>query len=440
MIRKIIEDIKPKNRNAKNISVKKITETKKVKTREVKNKTQISTKKDKRRLPDTFKPKIKPKLIRNSFSIIIIVIFIIGLLFGGASLFEKATVYITKKTQVFNLVNDQYKAYKDSSSLIPFDIMIISDEKTENIQLEESKEVSIKAKGEVIIYNEYSQKSEKLSSGTYLSDENGKVYLTDRAISVPGYKKEGQSIIPGQVRVDVTSFLPGEVYNGEPSDFSINAFKGTSKYEKIYGKAKTVMTGGAQGTYYTLKDVNKDNISEGVYSSLKKSLINKVSSLIPANYLFYPNASKFSYEINNNILSPKPNAEIKVSGTLIAVLLKEDELIRAIKKRYIPNIEDGDLDSVSISGINNLSFNFSDTDQDLTKNLNYLNFNLSGDLLFTWNPDINKLLTRLIGLPKENLVNIFREDTSIDNATVKIFPPWKSVLPNKESNIKINVL
>jgi len=382
----------------------------------------------------------KSKKPRSILYILFFIILFIGVIFLGSMIFENVNIIITKKHQLFNLDQKPLVASKELDSTIPFDIMIISDNKSHEIRLSESEEVSLKAKGEITIYNEYSTKSEKLSAETYLSDENGKVYLTDKAVSVPGYKTDkDKKVIPGEVVVGVTSFLPGDVYNGTPSNFYINSFNGTSKYKKIYGKAETVFSGGAQGLNYSLSEKNKENLNSIANSSFKDNLLKKVDSLIPPEYIFYPDASSFSYEIQDQILSPTADANVEISGTLSVVLLKEKDLINSIKKKSLPETTLDELSTINVIGIQDLKFSFVKSNEDINKELESTNFTLTGKLDFIWEPQISQLKNNLIGASRENLISIFEQDVGIGDAVVKIFPPWKSTLPLKPNKIKITV-
>ncbi|MDD3662603.1 MAG: hypothetical protein PHT84_01935, partial [Candidatus Pacebacteria bacterium] len=378
---------------------------------------------------------------RMSFLFSLIVFLSVGIVFWCSLIFEKAEVLITPKTDLISLKDDFYKATKNSLVESPFEIMIIKDEKIENIKLSNVSEISTKAKGEIVLYNEYSQTGESLQSGTYLSDETGKVYLTDKAVVIPGFKiiEDGKKV-PGEIKVSVSSFLPGESYNGNPSDFYVNAFKGTSKYEKIYGKAETEMTGGAQGVYYSFAEEDGDDLDKIANSALKNSLIRKVNSLIPSDYIFYPEASNFSYEIDINFLSKTPNGEITIYGSLEVVLFREKELNDVILEKILPETKKEELETISIHGVRDLLFGFVDENQNINKDLANFDFTLTGDVKLIWSPNILALKNNLLGVSKINLSHIFAKDVGISDASVKIFPPWKSTLPINESKIKIEVL
>ncbi len=387
-------------------------------------------------------PKIKNN--KKDYSIFIFVLFIItlliGIVFWSSIIFENVNITITKKEQTFNLNGQTFFASKNSGKGIPFEVMIITDKENKKTSLSKSKKISLKAKGEITIYNEYSKNSQKIPINTYLSDKDGKVYLTNKAIKIPGYSLNKSKIIPGKATVDIVSFLPGEVYNEGSTNFHINAFKGTAKYNKIYGKSKTIISGGASGLYYSLSDIDKINLNKNIDSSLKNKLLKKVDSLIPSDYIFYPNASSFSLKIADDISSPVPDALVPVSGILSVILLKRNELSNIILKDLLPNVTKNKLNIISISGMDKLSFNFIESNQIINKTLKSVKFRLKGNVNLIWNPDISKIKNKLLGIPKDQLLSIFKNNISVKKAEVKIFPPWQSILPFNSSKIKIKIL
>lgn len=446
MPKKIIEDMKIKRvRSSDSLPRKKvevkpipnevIVEPKKIKDMPIHVEKKIRT----RRISNGPNFREKPKKSRSIINILFVVTLFTGFIFWGSVVFENVNIVVTKKHQLFNLENKELVASKESASVIPFEIMIISDKKFQEITLSKSEEVSLKAKGEVTLYNEYSKKSEKLSAETYLSDEDGKVYLTNKVVSIPGYTLEKNKVIPGEISVEVTSFLPGEVYNGNPVDFYINSFNGTSKYKKIYGKAKTVFAGGAQGLNYSLDEKNMASLDLIAKSSFKSDLLKKVNSLIPKEYIFYPSASIFSFQIEEGLMSPVKSIEVEISGTLSVVLLKRMDLINSLKKELLPEISSEELLFVNIIGTEDLIFNFTQKDQDISKDLNSTKFTLTGELDFVWEPKIIELKNKLTGASRESLVSIFEEDPGIGDAFVKIFPPWKKTLPLNQNKLEISV-
>jgi hypothetical protein len=395
---------------------------------------------ERQRLQRTPQVKIEtPVLHRTTFIILVLTILFGGIYWSGI-IFQKADITITSKHQLISYNNKQFNALPDSNSdTINFEIMITSDKKLKNMTLTDSKNVSTKAEGSITLYNEFSTKSQKIVAGTFLSDNNGKAYKTNKVVTIPGYKTDkNKKIIPGQISADITAFLPGDAYNGTPSDFHVNSFKNTTKYLKIYGKLKTPLTGGAVGLIYTLNDSDKNMINILAQTTLKDDFLGQVKSLVPPGYILYPNALSYSYKIEDNISSKTPNTDVEIDETLSVVLLKEKSLVDNIIKISLPSIKSDEVKEIKISDLNNLVFNFTNKDQLITKDMTTLYFSFSGDINAIWSPDVELLKTKLIGINKNDVPSVFRQDPGIASALLKIFPPWQKYIPDDIS--KINVI
>lgn len=378
----------------------------------------------------------------KAFNKYILVFFIACLIGGGiywgGNIYQKADIVITSKHQLINYINKQFVASKDlSDNAIEFEIMIISDKKVKNIILTGTKDVTIKAKGSITLYNEFGITSQNLLAGTFVSDSSGKAYKTDIDVTIPGYKIENKKLIPGQVDVSITSFLAGESYNDTSEDFFINSFKSTTKYKKIYGKLKSPLIGGAQGLVYTIDDTNLTNINNIAQSSLKTDLLKKVEALVPPGYILYPNSMTFSYKTGDSVFSKTPQANVEIEGILSVVLLNEKSLMDNIIKIYLPQVSESEVKEIQISNLNKLSFNFTNKDQQITKELNSFPFYFSGDIDAIWKPDIEMLKSKLLGINRNEISPLFRKDPGISSATVKIFPPWQKFVPDDISKINI---
>ncbi len=376
--------------------------------------------------------------IRKSFVTLLFVSILIAISYFSINFFEKAKIVIVAKQQSFSLEHKEFQASKEINAPIYFEIMIVPGETIEKIVLTETQDVSLKAKGEVTLYNEYSTKPQKLQAGTFLADTDGKAYKIDKTVTIPGFTKNNK-IIPGQVSVGVTAFLPGESYNGKPTDFTITSFKNTDKYKSIYAKGKTPLVGGAQGVIYTPGPEEIGGLNAIASSSFKASLLKKVYAELPKGYILYPNALTFSYNIDTTSMSPTPNANVKINGLVSALLLKESDITITVIKSMIPNIKPDELKEIELLNLDKLSFNFVNENQVISKDIKIIPFNLTGNLDMLWHPNIDIFKSSFIGIPKDSTLPLFKSDPGITNATVTLFPPWQSHLPYDGSKIQFTI-
>jgi len=354
-----------------------------------------------------------------------------------STVYLSAKVTVVAKNKTFDLKNQKFTASKLKSSGIPFELMIVEDKDYKDVLLTNSKEVSEKAKGEITLFNEYSNKVQKITAETFISDEKGKTYKFDSTVSIPGYTEDkAKKITPGQVTASVTAFLPGEAYNGNPESFSVNSFKGTDKFKKIYGKAKTSISGGMTGLVFLLGEEEKADLLLKTSTS-KEKLLRKLSAQVPQGYLLYPDAVGFTYELGENTVSKTPDAKIEMKGTLSAVLIKESELSNAIINKLLPNISEKERGEILDPKLSDLAFDFVDKNQSINKEVENFDFELTGNIYTKWSPNTLELRDQLVSKEKNNVVSIFKQDPGILSAGVSVIPFWSKKLPDNVKNIKI---
>jgi hypothetical protein len=410
------------------------------KDEEEKTDVHIHERKAEYKIPATPRVRRHRSSVRKSLSILLLVVIIFGAIYWVSDLFQNAHITIKEKHQVFALDRKEYSALKDTISQVPFEIMIISDKGYKDMVLTQYENASLKAKGEITLYNEFSTKPLTLALNSFISDSTGKVYSLDKATTIPGYTQKATVVVPGTATASITSFLPGATYNlSAPTDFSINAYKGTAKFKKIYGRSTTPISGGTQGLTYTLSPEDRGIINGYAQSTFKSNLLKKVDAEVPTGYILYPNASSFSYQIDDTIQSETPNARIGVNGTISAVILKSDGLKTTVIKSLLPNTQTVELGEIDMPSLQSIAFNFVDPNQTITKDMTNFQFTLTGDLEAIWHPDVISMKQKFIGVGKDMVQSIFKSDPGIASAGVKLFPPWQSHLPVNPEKIHIKV-
>ncbi len=383
-------------------------------------------------------PRIKKRIIDTSkIKILFILSFIFSILFLVGTIFHSSRVTISPKEENIDFKNKIFNA--DKKDFVDFEIMIAGLKKEKTIILTDAKEVSNKASGSIVLFNEFSTKNQTITAGTYISDHEGKTYKTNKTVSIPGYKKINNKIIPGQIEIGITSFLAGENYNGTPEKFYINSFKGTTKYGKIYGKLKDPLVGGKQGLVYYLNEEDKNKIKEIAENSFKQDLFKQVQSLTPDKYVLYKGATNFEYKFDESILSENPETKIEIEGKLSAVLLKEDSFRENIIKQMLPDVKKEDMSKINLGNINNLDFSFGNNNEIIKKDMSRFSFIINGSLKAVWNPDQDKIKKELASIKKEDSSVIFRSNIGISKASLRIFPFWKNTNPSNPSKIYIKI-
>ncbi len=359
-------------------------------------------------------------------------IALVFLFFAVSSLFVGAKITINPKKVDLSL-NDNFIAIKEANmDLLPFDLIIISDEEKAEIQGGEEKELIKKATGIVNIYNAFSTAVQRLDVDTRLEGSNGKIYKTKEKVSIPGIDNQGN---PGLVEVEIYATEAGEEYNSEPLDFTIVGFKNSPKYNKFYARSKGEISGGFKGLTYQVSEIEKEKTLANLENILKEKLIKKAQEQIPNDYILFDEAIFIQNDggsigdiLENNMLP------ITLKGDLYGFLFEEKKLTKRIIQNKIDKYLNED---IYIPNIRNLSFSFDGKDNALFSDVKQISFNLSGQADLVWKIDSEKLISDVFGKNKKDFNQILTQYSGIDSAELVIKPVWRKTFPEKFKDIKI---
>ncbi|MDQ5971485.1 MAG: hypothetical protein QG566_431 [Patescibacteria group bacterium] len=394
----------------------------------------------KKSTPTRFIPKrnINNKLELKTILVVVgIILFILGIYFLSIK-YGRARVTVLEKREPFTFTDKAFKASRANDSELGFEVMIVSDSIDKEITLTESKEASSKATGQVVIYNSYSTTPQKLSINTRLVDDNGYIYFTDKAITVPGFSMLKGKVVPGSVGVSVTASKAGQLYNGEPRDFTLLGFKGTPKATKIYARSKGPLTGGSSGKVYIPSSEQKGELNNVISDELRQKLSKSLLAQVPAGYILFEDSVKYDTTFNpDEILSQNSSTLVKVSGSTTAIILNEDNLEKNVIRSANSTIPDNEIGEISVPELRNFVFKISGDNSIINKDTVTINFSLTGSGVLSWKPNYEQLATQLIGIKKDEANSVFAMYPGIDKARLTMIPPWKNSLPIHQEYIKI---
>jgi hypothetical protein len=359
---------------------------------------------------------------------------LVFLFFAVSFLFSEAKITVTPKVAEESL-NENFAATKDSAAgnNLAFDLISLPGEETRSVPGGEVIDVSLPARGTVIIYNNFNTTPQRLDIDTRLEGSNGKIYKTVKALTVPGMK--GTS--PGSVEVEVYGSQPGPSYNSGPLDFQIFGFKGTPKYGKFYARSKTDLTGGFIGKQSSITEDQKTVVVNEQASILKAKLLERARDLIPSGFVLLEGAVTFNVDEKTFGASEQGKAEVPVTvkGTLSGFLFDENELA---KKVAATTMKDYDGAEVYIANLKDLTFTLltMDSPGSLAKNIT---FNLAGNPKIVWKFDEGKLQKEIAGRSKADFNQILSTYPNVSSADVLLRPIWKRAFPEEASKITVTV-
>jgi hypothetical protein len=357
---------------------------------------------------------------------------IVVLLFAILSIFSGATLAYSPKTAPLTFAGETYSAYKSAGNGFIYSVVKLSGDKGLEVPASGEADVSRKASGTVIVYNDASVEPQKLIENTRFESTDGKVYRIAQAITVPGKKSTG----PGSLEVTVYADAPGSSYNIGLTDFTLPGLKGTPRYQTLYARSKTPMAGGFIGKE---KAVNAQDLTKAkatLQETIKQELLTKAEAEVPPDFILFPTLSLVTYE-DLPQTAATGGAMVNMRGQLFGIMFKRSDLASALsmgKVKLTPT------DPVEIASFDSLQVAFAGTPPADLLDLNKIDFTVRGNALLVWRTDEVALKSDMAGRHKDDLPQILNNYPTIKDATATLSPFWKTHFPAKTSDIVIKKL
>src|SRR3989344_5001289 len=270
-----------------------------------------------------------------------------GLFFAVTWLFTGANVTVKQKKMDVAFSGQQEFSVDPAFGEVGYSAITLSESLSVLVQATGEKEVSEKASGTIMVYNDFGTSAQKLVSGTRFETPKGLIYKLDSAISVPGRHIEAGKNIPGSIEAKVTAEKAGPVYNVDLTDFTIPGFEGGVKFDKFYARSKTIMAGGVIGKIATLDDAVLAAETDKLKADLRSKLAEKIKKQMPPSQTLIEGLEEASF----SVASPKSEngkAKIEVTGNVKYFTADTQSLARSLlTAQNIPldNKETFDVDS-----------------------------------------------------------------------------------------------
>ncbi|OGF51964.1 hypothetical protein A3I27_03005 [Candidatus Giovannonibacteria bacterium RIFCSPLOWO2_02_FULL_43_11b] len=371
----------------------------------------------------------------NKFNAFILcgAIILLATMFIFAKSLSEVIVSVTPQQDIFD-VESNLEASSNSSSAISLDIVSAEDTIELDGNIDKTSAGSEKAKGQIVIFNAYSTEPQTLVATTRFETPGGKIYRIRSNVKIPGGKMEKGKLIPGQLEATVYADKPGTEHNLGLSDFTIPGLKGTPKFEKIYARSKTEISGGSSGEIKIVTQEIVNNLLIQAQENFRRSMRNKIQKDLSQDVYIPESAidvkiTLLGAEPKVNSVADKVHIKAKVSAQV--AVLKTNDLVKALSAKYL-NLKSGE--SVEISNLDELNF------QILSKNLGEkkITFKITGKAHFVWIFDEAALKKDLAGASRASRQSVFKNYPGIDRAEIIFKPSWLRFFPSDPDKIKLD--
>ncbi len=357
-----------------------------------------------------------------------------GYVYG--KLFHSAKLLIIPKHSSVDANNAAVVLAKEPTPAeVPLVIMSLSDTSKRIVRSTGTEEVSERASGTIIVYNNFSATPQKLLEETRFQAPDGKIYKTAKGnpLTIPGITN-GK---PGQIEAVVYAAEPGEEYNKDLTDFTIPGFKGSLKYDKLYARSKTPITGGFVGSRSSISQDEKDRVATELGSDLSDRLKAEANLQKTDAFIILSQSSKVT--IGAPVITPAADnplqAELSITGTYSAILVNKDELAQRLASRLLSGYQG---EPISIKNIEDLSFAVVIPEGQDIQVVDNIMLTVSGMPLFVFKVAEEQLKQQLIGIDRKEVHDVLANYPSIDSARFIIKPFWRMKAPADTASLKIH--
>lgn len=368
---------------------------------------------------------------------LLVLIALIFLFFGISFIFAGANVTVTPNSQNVS-VNQTINADPNGvGGTIPYAVITLQKEGSTPVTSNGQQSVSDKASGEIIIYNNYSAASQSLVATTRFQTPEGLIFRIAKDVTVPGEITTNGQTTPGSVEMTVYADQPGEEYNVGLKDFTIPGFQGTPKAQGFYARSKTALVGGFVGTTTAVSATDLAAAKTKIEADLKSQFLTQANSQKPDNFILFPTAITTVFTPEINASGTGQTVMVRESGSAYAILFNRD-----ILSKYLENNLAGNYSSSTLSGIDNLTFSFSNSNgfNPTISSSSDFSFKLEGNLKLVSSVDTEKLKLDLAGISRSALAGVLANYPSVEKAEVVFKPFWRWSFPKNTANIKVQII
>lgn len=358
---------------------------------------------------------------------------IVFLVFSLSYFFSSAEVTLTPRVGNID-VNKMLTVSRIpvTSGALSFETVVVPVEESVTVSSTEKEFVENRATGMVRIFNNHSSSAQNLLIDTRLVAEDGKIYKTKRAVSVPGQRVVSGETVPGSVDVEVYADEPGEEYNAENLDLKILGFRGSPRYDNFYARTISPLSGGFIGEMLVIGEEERESKEKELSEKLESEILARIKSELPNGFVIMDGMYIFDKEPIE--IGEDDSSQIIQRGKITAFVFRRDLLTKEIVKDLV---SDFDKNPVFIQNLETLDFELLSPREVGENPVSNISFSVKGRASVVWRINEEDIINALVGIKERSFETALRDFRNIEKAELSIKPFWKNALPEDRSKIKI---
>ncbi len=388
-----------------------------------------------------FEPAQGPRFVLTRKRLVIIlasIAFLVILYVAGLALVQ-AKITIVERRIPFSLsdarleLSNQEKA---DEGRLSFQAMVVTTSITREVYGSALTTSNTKATGSVVFFNEYSSAKQTVKKGAILTATNGKKYVTQAQVVVPGYttvsKKKTAGTSPS---VAIAALEVGESYNSEGTTFSVSGWTNASK--TFYARS-TDIVGGESGVSHTLTAKEQQDAVATFQVQLVERLKRETRGQIPDDFVTFPELQFPIIDTESFVFKGgKVRFPATMTGTMVSYLIPRALLEQAIASKAIT---ERSYPQVAVPSLGDLTFDLRSAVPNDPKIIpDAITIGVSGSGTVITKVPIDKIKEALIGKPRRDFSDAIVGIAEVDTARFRLLPFWSPRFPSKWSKIDVLV-
>ncbi len=335
-------------------------------------------------------------------------------------------------------VNKNISSANLVSGIIPGEYFLISKSGSKTFSTEGiKKEVSLRSRGFITIYNAYGAAPQRLIAQTRFETKDNKIFRLQASIIVPGAKIISGKLTPSSIKAEIVADTAGSEYNIGPSYFTIPGFKESPKYAGFYALSTEEMASGKIGSVSVINQEELEKAKVNLQEQLIKEIENDTLSTLKdaSDFQLIKGASSVKIDELKSSVSAGGFADsftINMKVTWQALFFREQDL-RALISNFVSS-KHPELGTFKFEG-----------------NINYPAVSKAdfkkGEIFFTLNvneenalgADINNLKKELAGRDENEMRTLISNKPFINSATISLWPFWVNRAPTNLNRVNITI-
>ena len=357
------------------------------------------------------------------------------LLLLGLFAFRSTKVTITPSSrQVVFQENATFTAFPQttaSEGVLTYTVVSNELEDSAVVPSSGTENVSEKASGNLVVYNEYSSSPVRLLKNTRFATPDGLVFRAPASITIPG--KKGNT--PGSITVTVFADQPGAEYNVGPiSKFTLPGLKSSADmYAKVYARSNAPFSGGFVGSRPAVPAGARESARAEIRGRIESKAREAAKTLSTDTSTVFPDLIQITYTSLPETAEAGGGVRIQEKARIDIPVFSAPQFAEAAHKMLDPEATSA---GVSILATDTLTARRASS-SDPALGSSAIEFTVSGNATIVWNVDSAALAAALAGREQSDFQNVVKGFAGIQEARATIQPFWKSSFPTDPDKIRI---